>query len=226
MKMARIARVVVPGFPHHVIQRGNRRQLVFFSDEDRRTYLNLLTENARKAGITLWAYCLMDNHVHFVAVPREKGSLAKGFGLTHKKYTRFINFREDWRGYLWQGRFQSFPLHLQYLYAAIRYVERNPVRAALVRKPEEYAWSSARAHIKNINDPLISDFFLTSGINDWAGFLNEEDNEKQNETFRLHSRTGRPLGDDVFLEKLEKTTGMVLRKQRPGPTSNSPARRE
>ncbi len=221
MKMARIARIVVPGFPHHVIQRGNRRQLVFFSDEDRRTYLNLLTENARKEGITLWAYCLMDNHVHFVAVPREESSLAKGFGLTHRKYSRHINFREDWRGYLWQGRFQSFPLNIQYLYAAIRYVERNPIRASIVRKPEEYAWSSARAHIKKVSDPLISDFFLTSEINDWAGFLSEEDNEKQNETFRLHSRTGRPLGDDAFLEKLEKMTGMVLKKQRPGPTSNS-----
>ena len=102
--MARIARVVVPGLPHHIIQRGNRRQKVFFSDEDRKEYLNYLREYAKPAGIHFWGYCLMDNHVHLIAVPDEKDSFSVGFSDAHRRYTRMINFREKWRGYLWEGR--------------------------------------------------------------------------------------------------------------------------
>ena len=120
--MARLARVINPGFPHHVIQRGNRRQNVFFSDEDREAYLQILKEQSEKYGVKYWAYCLMDNHVHLVAVPMEKDSLARAIGETHRKYTRMINFRENWRGYLWQGRFRSFPVDTVYLYNLVRYL--------------------------------------------------------------------------------------------------------
>jgi len=101
--MTRIARVVVPGCPHHVIQRGNRRQTVFFYDSDKRIYISLLHKYAKKAGVNIWAYCLMDNHVHLIAVPKHKDSLARGIGETHRRYTLIINSREKWKGYLWQG---------------------------------------------------------------------------------------------------------------------------
>lgn len=214
--MSRIARVVVPGCPHHIVQRGNRRQAVFFSDHDKVMYLGLLSENSAKAGIKVWAYCLMDNHVHFIAVPLEEKSLAKGIGLTHKKYTRMIHFREGWRGYLWQGRFFSVPLSDQYLYAAMRYVERNPVRAGLVRNAEDYRWSSARAHVLKIKDPLLTENSFSLGIDDWAAYLAEEGN-KDREMIVLHTSIGRPLGDDAFVKRIEQLTGRILRKKKPGP---------
>ena len=124
--MARIARVVIPNYPHHVIQRGNRNQDVFFSDKDKQAYIDILHEHASRAGVAFWAYCLMDNHVHLIAVPDHENSLARGIGEAHRKYTRMVNFREGWRGYLWQGRFNSYVMDERHLYAAIRYVERNP----------------------------------------------------------------------------------------------------
>jgi len=214
--MSRIARIVVPGCPHHIVQRGNRRQAVFFNDQDKAIYLELFSAHAGKAGIEVLAYCLMDNHVHFVALPHDKTSLAKGIGVVHKKYTRMIHFREGWKGYFWQGRFFSVPLSDQYLYRAVRYVERNPVRARLVRSAEDYRWSSARAHVFNTKDPLISVNSPLLGIDDWAAYLAEDDN-KDRELIARHTSTGRPLGDDAFIARIELLTGRILRKKKPGP---------
>ena len=136
--MARLARVVIPGIPHHITQRGNRRQQVFFQEDDYDAYLELMTDWCRKSGVEVWAYCLMPNHVHLIALPQSEDSLAKGIGEAHRRYTRMINFREKWRGYLWQGRFASFPMDERYLLVAARYIELNPVRAGLADRPEDY----------------------------------------------------------------------------------------
>jgi len=215
--MSRIARVVIPGIPHHIIQRGNRRQTVFFSDEDRKKYLEYLRFFGDKFGVKYWAYCLMDNHVHLIAVPETEESLAKGIGEAHRRYTRKINSREGWRGYLWQGRFASYCLDQKYLYAAVRYVERNPVRAGMVRRAEEYLWSSAKAHVLGQKDPLLSESFLSKEIKDWSSFLQIEDSKQDMKYLKRHARTGRPLGDEAFLTKLEIMTGRTLRKKKPGP---------
>lgn len=209
--MARIARVIIPDCPHHVIQRGNRRQRVFFCDSDRELYLRLLKRHGAKTGISFLAYCLMENHVHLIAVPRSKNSFVKGIAETHRKYTTIINIREDWKGYLWQGRFISYPMDEQHLYASIRYVERNPVRAGLVEKAEDYPWSSAKAHIYQVKDPLLSGLDAHMGIENWASYINDREGEDFIEQIKTHERTGRPLGEDVFLEKLEKITGRKLR---------------
>ena len=214
--MSRIARIVVPGCPHHIVQKGNRGQPVFFNDQDKVTYLELFSAQAEKAGIEIWAYCLMDNHVHFVAVPHDKTSLAKGIGVVHKKYTRMIHFREGWRGYLWQGRFFSVPLSDQFFYRSVRYVERNPVRARLVSNAEDYRWSSAGAHVFNTKDPLLSENLPFLGIDDWAAYLAEDDN-KDREIIVRHTSTGRRLGDETFIARVEQITGRILRKKRPGP---------
>lgn len=215
--MARIARVVAPGFPHHIIQRGNRRQKVFFSDDDRIAYLDYLRIYAKPAGIRFWAYCLMDNHVHIIAVPETEGSFARGFSEAHRRYTRMINFRENWRGYLWEGRFKSCPLSECHLYAAMRYIERNPVRAKIVKYAWDYPWSSAKAHTFKEKSPLLDNNFVTSGIRDWKSFITEEDEQVNINLFKIHLNTGRPLGDNKFTESLEKLTGRLLRKQKPGP---------
>ena len=138
--MARLARLVVPGYPYHVTQRGNRRQPVFFGPEDYQHYLQVLREQSGRWGLQVWAYCLMTNHVHLMVVPETTESLRRGLGDTHRRYTRAINFREGWRGFLWQGRFASVLLDEPYVYAAVRYVERNPVAARLVERPEDYPW--------------------------------------------------------------------------------------
>ena len=213
--MPRIARLIIPGIPHHVTQRGNRRQPTFFSEEDRQTYLRLLLEESRQYGVVFWAYCLMDNHVHFIAVPESSESLARAFGETHRRYSSRINRREGWTGYLWQGRFASFPMEPRHCYAAIRYVERNPVDAGLVALAEEYPWSSARAHAKKTPDPLLAPLPLTQEIEDWAAFLRLPTDEIKHDVER-HSRTGRPLGSPGFVEQLERLTGRRLRKQPPG----------
>lgn len=214
--MARMARIVIPNIPHHITQRGNRSQKVFFSDKDKTAYLNLLYKYAQDARLTFWAYCLMDNHVHLIAVPEKEDSLAKGIGDTHKYYTRMVNFRENWRGYLWQGRFSSFPLDEKYLYAAIRYVERNPVRAGIVKRAEDYEFSSAKAHVYKTNDLLLSDNFVIEEIKDWKEFLAEDDKDQDVKLFKKHTRVGRPLGQEGFIEKLEKMTGRILRPQKAG----------
>jgi putative transposase len=197
--MPQTARVVIPGYPHHVIQRGNRRQKVFFNDDDRRLYLKLLSISAKKAGLKFWAYCLMENHVHFVAVPERETSLAQGFGRAHRAYTSYINAREGWTGCLWQKRFSSYPMDEIHLYTAVPYIELNPVRIHLVERAADYLWSSARAHVSKSKDAILSDFFLLDEIKDWALFLCNGISDFARKTIAQHARNGLPLGDEHFL---------------------------
>ena len=153
--MARMARAVFAGVPHHVTQRGNRRQPVFFCDDDYRLYKSLISRYCALNGVEIWAYCLMPNHTHLVAVPHDSGSLARALGEAHRRYTRAINFREAWRGYLWQGRFASFPMDEFHLNYAVRYVEINPVEASLADSADQWEWSSARAHLEGRDDEVV-----------------------------------------------------------------------
>ena len=214
--MARIARVICPEIPHHVTQRGNRRQTTFFCDDDYRAYIELMKDWCSKYDVAIWAWCLMPNHVHLIAVPQTESGLARAIGEAHRRYTRKINFRESWRGHLWQGRFASFPMDEPHLLAAIRYIEMNPVAAGLVSSPAEYPWSSACAHLNGTDDLLASAFPLYETIHNWDDFLglsSDEDLQK----LKRHENTGRPLGNDNFVKKVEQTLGRVLRPQKPGP---------
>ena len=215
--MARFARVVVPGIAHHVPQRGVRRMQTFFNDEDYQIYLDLLQQWCRSAGVEVWAYCLMPNHVHMIVVPEHEESLARGIGEAHRRYTRHVNFKKGWKGYLWQGRFASFPLNEEYLLAAVRYVELNPIRARLVERPEDYRWSSARAHLQGKDDCLVNVKPMLERVsNNWVELLASGD-QKLFEMLRSHERTGRPLGDENFILKLSSLVGRDLSKHKPGP---------
>ena len=154
--MARLARTVAVGFPYHVTHRGNRREDIFFRDEDRRRYLELLRQYSAANGLQIWAYCLMTNHVHLLAVPGGPDALARGVGLTHRRHAQAINIAQGWTGHLWEHRFYSTALDEAHLWAAVKYIETNPVRAGLVGRAEEYGWSSARAHALGEADPLLS----------------------------------------------------------------------
>ncbi len=145
--MPRLARTVAVGCAHHITQRGNNGQDVFFVDDDRRVYLELLGEQAEKYGLEILGYCLMCNHVHLVAVPKVEEALAKAVGRTHFRYTQYINRFHQRSGHLWQGRFYSCALDTRHFWVAMKYVKRNPVQARLCRKPWRYEWSSAAAHV-------------------------------------------------------------------------------
>ena len=153
--MARLARIVIPNTPHHITQRGNRRMEVFFNDDDYRFYIQHLKEAVEKSGTEVLAYCLMPNHVHIILVPSHEDGLRATLGDVHRQYTRRINARNKWTGHLWQGRFGSVPMDEEYLFNAIRYVSLNPVRARLVDRAEDWAWSSVRAHLAGQDDDLV-----------------------------------------------------------------------
>lgn len=215
--MARLARVIIPGIPHHITQRGNRKLETFFCDGDYRAYVGLMAEWCSRRGVEVWAYCLMTNHVHLVAVPSSEDGLRRAIGEAHRRYSRRVNFREGWRGHLWQGRFASFPMDEGYLLRAVRYVELNPVRAGLVEKPEDYPWSSAAAHISGRDDKLVKVAPLLEMIDDWRNFLSDRLTVTELDSIRFHERTGRPLGSKEFIQRLEEQMARTLRPKKPGP---------
>ncbi len=218
--MARLARIVVPGMAHHVTQRGNRRMQTFFNDDDYRAYLSLLVSWCQRCGTRIWAYCLMPNHVHLIVVPDGPEGLARSIGEAHRRYTRRINFRENWRGYLWQGRFSSFVMDEAYLLAAARYVERNPVKAKLVRRAEKWPWSSAAAHVAGRGDAVTEGDWLAERIGGWVctwkEHLQDRDEGELAARIRRGETTGRPLGDDTFVQTVGKLLGRDLTLGKPG----------
>lgn len=216
--MARIARAVAPGYPHHITQRGNRRQQTFFCDEDYEAYLLLMAEWCLKHKVECWAYCLMPNHVHLILVPSDKVGLKLSVGEAHRRYTRMVNSREGWRGHLWQGRFSSFIMDEKYLLACAKYIELNPVRAGLVKNPYDWKWSSARYHLDGEDDILVKTEPLLEIIQKpWKSYLNDDVQNDEIELFRKHERTGRPIGSLPFIETLEQLLDRKLKPQKPGP---------
>ena len=217
--MPRIARVVVPGFPHHVTQRGSRRQRTFFNNGDYQAYLEFIADAKTAAECDIWAYCLMPNHVHFVIVPEHETSLVLLFKEAHRRYTRRINFREKWRGHLWQERFHSSTMDEAHLNATVRYVELNPVEAGLCESPQDWRWSSVHAHLSSNDDELVSVGPMLERFPHWGDYVLARQSQEMLHSIRKHTRTGRPLGDENFIKKLEVLTGRTLKRRKPGPNS-------
>ena len=208
--MSRTSRLVVPGVPHHITQRGVRRMQVFFSEEDYYAYLRTLLEQTRRHRVEVWAYCLMPNHVHLVAVPADPGALARALGQTHCRFAREVNRHRAWQGHLWQERFWSCPLDERHAFAAARYVLLNPVRAGLVAKAEAWPFSSARAHLGVASDELVDPAHLASGVGLDPSFLRADVSDEEARAIRRHSNAGRPLGTAEFVEALERRIGRPL----------------
>jgi putative transposase len=197
--MARLARVFAPSLPHHITQRGNRRQPTIFCDRDYQTYLELMGEWCGAHDVEKWVYCLMPNNVHLIAAPNSGDGLIRAVGEVHRRYTRMVNFREGWCGHLWQGRFASFVLDESYLLTAPRYIELNPVRAALVKAPCRYRWSSTAAHVRGRDDALVTVGPLRNLAPNWRAFLARVICEEDFKLLHAHENTGRPPGDEAFL---------------------------
>ncbi len=212
--MPRLPRAVFAGFPHHITQRGNRREPVFFSDEDRLLYLLWLKEYADKHQVEVLAYCLMTNHVHLIAVPATDDGLQQTLKPLHMRYAQRFNRQRDWKGHVWQGRFFSSPLDDAYLWAAMRYVECNPVRAGMAERAEDYRWSSASSHCGQRTDALLKpgsiwqQQFATMG--DWSAWLAQTDDAEKLKTLRLHADKGLPCGNDGFVATLGGMAGRSL----------------
>lgn len=218
--MPRLARVVFAGLPHHVIQRGNRGGGVFHGDEDRLIYLRWLKDYADAHDVAVLAYCLMNNHVHLVLVPERADGLQRVLRPLHMRHAQRINRREGWSGHLWQGRFFASALDEAHLWAALRYVERNPVRARLVRKAENYRWSSAAAHCGAREDPLLSMRAAwrrrLEAFGDWSAYLASGDDADHLARLRAHIQRGLPCGSEAFIRRLERESGRALTARPPG----------
>ena len=221
--MARMARVVVPGLCHHVTQRGNRRETVFFDDQGRSLYLQLLTHHSRRCSVRVVGYCLMGNHVHVIAIPPAETALAKCLGRTHVDYARWLNLRCGQTGHVWQNRFFSCPMDEPHQWEALRYVECNPVRAGLVSEAPDWPWSSAAAHTGGIDRWGVLDMAawerrwtsgawreaLGSGIADAALWQ------------RIREATRRPAAGVEFVKRLEAERQRRLLPQKRGPKAKA-----
>lgn len=216
--MARLPRLVIPGIPYHVTQRGNRRQQTFFEDADYALYRDLLAHSAQRSGAQVWCYCLMPNHVHIVIVPSDEDSLRRTFADTHRRYTGYINARHRWTGHLWQGRFGAVAMDEAHLAQAVRYVSLNPVRARLVARAEDWPWSSVRAHLGEADDPLVTVAPVLERYGRFADFLGDTSADEAGwRALRMSETSGRPLGSSAWLGELEAKTGRTLKPQKRGP---------
>jgi putative transposase len=217
--MPRTARVVLPSYPHHVTQRGNNRQDVFFTDDDRVNYLRILGVECRKYGVTVHGYCLMTNHVHLVLTPSTPDALANAVGRTHFLYTRYLNKTRERSGHLWQNRYYSCPVGQDYMLGILCYTEQNPARAGLVRVPWDYPWSSAAAHVEGRTSSGLLDLSLWSRLttpDGWRQLLMSGLGDREVEQMRRCTRLGHPLARDEELQRLEAASGTRLRPRRVG----------
>ncbi len=211
--MPRLARTVFAGIPHHITQRGNRQENVFFDEKDRIVYLKWLAEYCDKWQVDVLSYCLMTNHVHLVLKPTTEDGLYRVMKPLHMRYAQRINKSKGWRGHVWQGRYFSSPLDEAYTWAAIRYVERNPLRAGLVNRAEDYPWSSAAAHCGLTFSPLLSPLPAMERAvpsAEWARWLALPENDESITTLRRNVLQGLPCGSHEFVEKLANLVGRDL----------------
>ncbi len=225
--MPRIARFVLPGVPHHITQRGNYRQKIYFRADDYQLYLDLLLDYSRHYGVAIHAYCLMPNHVHLIATPHKRDSFARTFRRVHSEYARALHTRLRRVGHCWQARYYSTPLDEKHFWQAMVYVEQNPLRAALVDQCEDWKWSSARPHILGQQCPLLDlvGWREHHSPETWSRCLhNGLASEALYDRIREATRTGRPLGSDDFLNRIEAACGRSTRTSRPGPKPKSTTR--
>jgi putative transposase len=220
--MARLARVVIPGVPHHVTQRGNGRMRTFFGPHDYALYRDLLAEHCRAANVEVWSWCLMPNHVHLILVPSDVDGLRRALAQVHRRYAGIIQSRRKRSGHFWQGRFGAVPMDETHLLTALRYVALNPVRARLVKRPQDWRWASTRAHLSGKADGVTALGPVQARVDRFADLLASEAPDDEFKKLRQAESTGRPLGDERFVRKIEQLTKRTLRPAKRGPKTNAP----
>ncbi|MGO4338288.1 transposase [Labrys sp. KB_33_2] len=217
--MARLAHIVVPGLPYHVTQRGNGRQRTFFGAEDYAFYRDYLADHCQAAGVEVWAWCLMPNHVHIILVPSDPDGLRRALAPTHRRYAGHVQAREKRTGHFWQGRYGAVAMDEAHLLYAVRYVSLNPVRAGLVERAQDWPWASTRARLFGLEDGITSLTPLRQPIVNFSDLLDDETDEAMFNRIRRAETVGRPLGDDAFIDRIAILTG---REVRPGKRGAKP----
>jgi len=215
--MARLSRLVVPGLPHHVTQRGNGRALTFFSDDDYAVYRDLLASCCDAANVQVWAWVLMPNHVHLILTPSDEDGLRRAMAAVHRRYAGYIHQRLERTGHFWQGRFGAVVMDEAHLAAALRYVALNPVRARLVKRPQDWRWSSVHAHLSGHGDGVTTIQPVLARYPQFADFIAHPPDPKAFERLRMAESIGRPVGNAEFLTQLESLTNRVLKPGKRGP---------
>ena len=216
--MARLPRFIIPGFPHHITQRGNGRAQTFFSDEDYALYRALLAEHCAAQGVAVWSWVLMPNHVHLILVPSHEDSLRAALSRVHRAYAGHVHARAQRTGHFWQGRFGCVAMDEAHLMAAIPYVALNPVRARLVKQAAQWTWSSVHAHLDpGLDDGLTDTAPVRDRVEDFAGLLRAGEDEALSMALRRAESIGRPLGDDAFMDWIEARLTRQARPAKRGP---------
>ncbi|MES2137141.1 MAG: transposase [Pseudomonadota bacterium] len=215
--MARLARAVFPGLPHHVTQRGNGRQQTFFDDGDYARYRALLGEHCAAANVAVWAYCLMPNHTHLILVPADEDGLRRALAPLHRRYAGEMHARFKRTGHFWQGRFGCVAMDEDHLAAAVRYVLLNPVRAGLAERAVDWRWSSARTLLGLEHDLVTAASDVRARWPDLAALLESAEDEERTERLRKAESVGRPIGSNAFVQQLEARFGRALAPAKRGP---------
>ena len=222
--MARLARAVFPGLPHHVTQRGNGRARTFFSGGDYRLYRDLLATHTAAAGVEVWAWVLMPNHVHLILVPHDTDALRRALAPVHRAYAGHVHSRQKKSGHFWQGRFGAVAMDDDHLGAALRYVALNPVRARLCERAIDWPWSSVHTHLGRRHDGLTAREPVLARYPDFAALIKAGEDEALSERLRQAETIGRPVGTKAFIAKLERKAGRTLapakRGRKPEPEGN------
>jgi putative transposase len=215
--MTRLARLVIPGIPHHVTQRGNGRGQVFFEDGDYDCYRDWLGDACRANGVEAWAWVLMPNHVHLILVPSDADGIRRALAPLHRRYAGYIHARQRRCGHFWQARFGCVAMDEAHLAAAVRYVLLNPVRAGLVVRSVDWRWSSVHAHLRGLDDGLTSAGPVATRFADLAALLEAGEDDEKSERLRRAESIGRPIGDRAFLDRVAVASGRTFEPGRRGP---------
>ena len=215
--MSRIARLVIPNLPHHVTQRGNGRQKVFFDQADYVIFRDMLAASCKSAKVSCWAYVLMPNHIHAILVPKTEDGLRAALAPVHRRYAGMINARQEKTGHFWQGRYGAAVMDESHLVAAFHYIMRNPVEAGLANTPAKYKWSSAAAYLKGVDDGLTDTKAMLQRLPDIKSFLTKDALNLDELIVREDETIGRPRGDAKFIRSLERKTGRNLMPGKRGP---------
>lgn len=220
-----MARAVFPGVPHHVTQRGNGRAQTFFEDADYALYRELLGAHCRAAGVAVWSFVLMPNHVHLILVPSDEDGLRRALAPLHRRYAGHVHARLKRTGHFWQGRFGCVAMDEDHLAAAVRYVAMNPVRAGLAERAVDWPWSSTRALLGRGADGVTEAAPVLARIPDIAALLESAEDEERTMRLRKAESVGRPIGSAQWIKSIEDGSGRGLspaKRGRKGKSALSP----
>jgi putative transposase len=223
--MARQPRLSIAGYPHHIIQRGNNRQAIFHTDEDRKAYLAWLSEYSRRFEIAIHAFVLMDNHTHLLLTPKTEQSLSKFMQAVGQRYTQSYNYFHKHTGTVWEGRYKSTVVQSErYLLTCMTYIDLNPVRAGIVNDPADYAWSTYRHYAGQQTQPLVTPHQLIWTLGNtpfsrekaYRELVHAGLSQDQQKILTDSAFKGWALGDDAFTAQIQAATHRRVSKQNAG----------